>query len=77
MGLCSQYIYQEGLRIPPVYLVRKGAVQRDVLVMLLANVRTRPNARENWMAQAGSLPPGERRLREILEAYGVPNLLLP
>ena len=35
MGL-SEDIYQEGLRIPPVNLVRKGVVQRDVLAMLLA-----------------------------------------
>ncbi|HUX11370.1 MAG TPA: hydantoinase B/oxoprolinase family protein, partial [Terriglobia bacterium] len=36
MGL-SEEIYQEGLRIPPVMLVRNGKPQRDVLAVLLAN----------------------------------------
>src|SRR5579872_5858295 len=34
MGL-SREIYQEGLRIPPVLLVRNGEIQRDVLQMVL------------------------------------------
>ncbi|MBV8478214.1 MAG: hydantoinase B/oxoprolinase family protein, partial [Acidobacteria bacterium] len=38
MGLCRE-IYQEGFRIPPVRLVRAGAVDRDVLALLLNNVR--------------------------------------
>ncbi len=73
MGL-SEDIYQEGLRIPPVYLVRQGAVQRDILAMLLANVRT-PSEREgDLMAQVAACRLGERRLRELLEAYGVPKV---
>ena len=39
MGLCRE-IYQEGVRIPPVKLVRAGVTDRDVLAMLLNNVRT-------------------------------------
>ena len=44
MGL-SEEIYQEGVRIPPVRLVRRGKIDRDVLAMILANVRT-PQERE-------------------------------
>src|SRR5215471_14888520 len=44
MGPCRE-IYQEGLRIPPVQLLKGGALQRDVLAMLLSNVRT-PEERE-------------------------------
>src|SRR5574337_482243 len=44
MGPCRD-IYQEGLRIPPVKLVRAGEVDRDVLSLLLNNVRT-PEERE-------------------------------
>jgi len=73
MGL-SEDIYQEGLRIPPVTLVRKGIVQRDVLTLLLANVRT-PSEREgDLMAQVAACRLGERRLTELLETYGVPKL---
>jgi N-methylhydantoinase B len=73
MGL-SEDIYQEGLRIPPVTLVRKGAVQRDVLAMLLANVRTPAEREGDLMAQVAACRLGERRLSELLEAYGVPKV---
>src|SRR5437588_9462828 len=43
MGLCRE-IYQEGVRIPPVHLVRRGVMQEGVLRLLLSNVRT-PQAR--------------------------------
>ena len=33
-------IFQEGLRLPPVRLVRDGAVNRDVLDIILLNSRT-------------------------------------
>jgi len=69
MGL-SQEIYQEGLRIPPVALARGGKIQRDVLSILLANVRT-PREREgDLMAQVAACRLGERRLQELLQRYG-------
>ena len=69
MGL-SEEIYQEGLRIPPVALARGGKIQRDVLAVLLANVRT-PREREgDLMAQVAACRLGERRLQELLQRYG-------
>jgi len=69
MGL-SREIYQEGLRLPPVALARADAIQRDVLAILLANVRT-PREREgDLMAQVAACRLGERRLRDLLERYG-------
>jgi N-methylhydantoinase B len=69
MGL-SEEIFQEGLRIPPVAIVRGGELQRDVMAMLLANVRT-PREREGDLkAQIAACRLGERRLREYLQKYG-------
>ncbi len=69
MGL-NQEIYQEGLRIPPVVLARGGEIQRDVLAILLANVRT-PREREgDLMAQVAACRLGERRLQELFRRYG-------
>jgi N-methylhydantoinase B len=69
MGL-SEEIYQEGLRIPPVVLVRDGKIQRDVMAMLLSNVRT-PREREGDLtAQVAACRLGERRLQEYLHKYG-------
>src|SRR5215472_13914109 len=68
MGL-SEEIYQEGLRIPPVILAHGGEVQRDMLAMLLANVRT-PREREgDLLAQVAACRLGERRLEELVRKY--------
>ncbi len=69
MGL-SQEIYQEGLRIPPVLVVRNGRIERDVMALLLANVRT-PREREGDLtAQIAACRLGERRLTEMAGKYG-------
>ncbi len=70
MGLCRE-IYQEGVRIPPVRLMRAGMMDRDVLALLLNNVRT-PEEREGDLgAQVAACHTGAQRLREICERYGV------
>jgi len=70
MGLCRE-IYQEGVRIPPVKLVGAGVTDRDVLAMLLNNVRT-PEEREGDLgAQIAACHTGADRLREVCARYGV------
>jgi len=70
MGLCRE-IYQEGLRIPPVRIMRSGTIQPDVLALLLNNVRT-PDEREGDLgAQIAACHTGAERLREICERYGL------
>jgi N-methylhydantoinase B len=70
MGL-SREIYQEGLRIPPVHLVRQGEIQRDLLHIVLANVRT-PEEREGDLgAQIAACNTGAHRLGEICHRYGL------
>src|SRR5438105_4858647 len=70
MGLCRE-IYQEGLRIPPVRLMRAGKIDRDVLALLLNNVRT-PDEREGDLgAQIAACHIGAERLREICAVYGL------
>ncbi len=63
-------VFQEGIRIPPVTLVKGGTLQRDVIDLLLANVRT-PHEREGDMeAQLAANETGRRRLLEIVARYG-------
>jgi N-methylhydantoinase B len=70
MGLCRE-IYQEGVRIPPVKLMRRGTMDADVLAMLLNNVRT-PEEREGDLgAQIAACHTGAERLREVCSRYGV------
>lgn len=65
---CS--IYQEGIRIPPVKLVRCGAVDRDVLQLILTNVRTPVEREGDLTAQIASNRTGERRLGALAAKYG-------
>ena len=70
MGLCRE-IYQEGIRIPPVKLMRTGVTDTDVLALLLSNVRT-PHEREGDLgAQIAACHTGAERLSQICERYGV------
>src|SRR5580700_10307534 len=70
MGLCRE-IYQEGVRIPPVKLMRRGTMNADVLAMLLNNVRT-PEEREGDLgAQIAACHTGAERLREVCSRYGL------
>ncbi len=70
MGL-SEEIYQEGVRIPPVLLVRRGEIVRDVLALLLSNVRTPAEREGDVTAQVAACRLGERRLEELVGKYGV------
>ena len=70
MGLCRE-IYQEGLRIPPVKIMRNGKMQPDMLALLLNNVRT-PREREGDLgAQIAACHTGAERLREVCGRYGL------
>ena len=70
MGPCRE-IYQEGLRIPPVRLMRAGKMDDDVLALVLNNVRT-PQEREGDLgAQIAACHTGLTRLQEICRRYGL------
>ena len=70
MGPCRE-IYQEGLRIPPVKIMRAGKIVPDVLALLLNNVRT-PEEREGDLgAQIAACQTGAHRLGELCARYGL------
>ena len=69
MGLATD-IYGEGIRIPPIRLVRNGLLDGDTMRLLLANVRGNVERRGDFDAQIGSLKTGATRLLEIVERRG-------
>jgi len=73
MPLASE-IFQEGLRIPPVRLVRAGAMDEDLLAMLLANTRTPEERRGDLDAQLGAHRVGETALRAAAGKHGAEKL---
>jgi N-methylhydantoinase B/oxoprolinase/acetone carboxylase alpha subunit len=66
----AREIYQEGLIVPPVRLVRRGRVVRDVLALLLSNVRTPQEREGDLTAQIAANRVAESRLRELVARYG-------
>ena len=69
-------IYQEALRLPPVRLYRAGELQREILEIVLLNVRDPDNRDGDIRAQVGSLQLGIRRMRELIARHGVETLRL-
>jgi len=69
MGLCRE-ISEEGLRIPPVKLVRGGETDTSVLTQILNNVRTPEEREGDLAAQIGACRVGEMRLQELVTRLG-------
>jgi N-methylhydantoinase B len=73
MGPATE-IFQEGIRIPPVRIVRAGKLDREVLDLILLNVRT-PKEREGDLeSQIGASRVGEQRMLHLAERYGAAHL---
>jgi len=63
-------IYQEGLILPPVRLVRAGQVDGELLGMILANVRTPREREADLRAQIAANLEGSRRLEAMERRIG-------
>lgn len=63
----SREVYQEGLIIPPVRLVHEGEYVREMLDLILANVRTPALRRGDLRAQIAANRLAETRVAELIE----------
>ena len=63
-------IYQEGLRLPPVKLMRRGEPVRDIWRIMMANHRTPENTWGDFHAMIGALNLGVRRMTALYEEHG-------
>ena len=68
MGPASE-IFQEGIRIPPVRIVRGGAMEHELLNLILLNVRTSQERAGDLQSQMGACRVGEARLLQLAEKY--------
>src|ERR671928_1926332 len=66
----SREIYQEGIIIPPLRLVRGGEYVDDILDFILANVRTPEIRRGDLRAQIAANRIAEERVGELIERRG-------
>jgi N-methylhydantoinase B/oxoprolinase/acetone carboxylase alpha subunit len=69
MGL-ARTIFEEGLRLPPVLLVREGTLDPSVLAIFLANTRGEAERRGDLLAQAAANRLGAERLVELVARHG-------
>jgi len=70
----AEEIFQEGLRIPPVYLMSSGVLNPDVRDLILLNVRTPLERDGDLSAMIAANRTGERRLMETVSRYGWPQV---
>ena len=66
----AKEIYAEGLRIPPLKIYDRGKERRDVVNLILTNVRSRRLQAGDMRAQLAAVTIGERNLIALLDKYG-------
>ncbi|GHF65068.1 hydantoinase B/oxoprolinase family protein [Seohaeicola zhoushanensis] len=64
-------IHQEGLRIPPVKIMKRGEIVQDVVDMILANIRVSEERIGDILAQIAALRAGEKALTALIDRYGL------
>ncbi len=63
-------IYSEGLRIPPILIFKQGAVNQDIVDILLSNTRNSQERMGDLRSQYAGCIAAERRLIELCQKYG-------
>ena len=66
----STELYQEGMIIPPIKLVRGGRMNQEIIQLICRNSRTPEERKGDLAAQIASIRVGEQRLNEIVQRYG-------
>lgn len=61
---------QEGVRLPPVRIMRGGRMQDDLFATILANVREPDTFRGDFLSQIAALEMGARSIRALAARYG-------
>ena len=65
-----QEIFQEGIIIPPVKLVKRGEMNEDVFKLILSQIRSKRVTTGDFRAQVAANTVGARRLVDLVEKYG-------
>ncbi len=68
-------IFEEGLQIPPVKIVRQGVLNKELLNLLLRNSRVPEWNRSDFNSMLASLRLAERRVHEIIARFGVDHYI--
>jgi N-methylhydantoinase B len=63
-------IYAEGLRIPPLRIIRKGRVRPSVINLIMTNVRIPDVQYSDMLSLIGAARVAEKRLNQLIDTYG-------
>ncbi|WP_172300161.1 hydantoinase B/oxoprolinase family protein [Pseudoruegeria sp. HB172150] len=63
-------VEQEGLRLPPVKLFKRGELDREIYQIICSNIRVADQRIGDVKAQAAALIVGEDRLNALMDRYG-------
>jgi N-methylhydantoinase B len=63
-------IFQEGIIVPPLKLVKAGVLNSDIFAMIAANTRLPDQNIADLKAMLGSLTTGEQRIADLIEQMG-------
>ena len=63
-------VFQEGVIIPPVRLVKDGQIVDDVFRLILAQIRSKRETAGDFRAQVAANVTGARRIADLLARYG-------
>ena len=63
-------VEQEGLRLPPVKLFKRGVMDPEIYAIICSNIRVAEQRIGDVKAQASALQVGEERLGQLLDRYG-------
>lgn len=68
-------VHQEGIRIPPMLLMRDGVLDDKILRILDVNVRAPEQNHGDLNAQIAALQVGEQKVHEIVRRFGVEDFV--
>ncbi len=74
-GATATEVFQEGLRIPPMRLLRRGVLNAEVLALMRQNVRRPDMLWGDLQAQLASLAVGEANVVKLAARYGAARLV--
>ena len=70
----SRSAYEEGLRFPPLKLVKKGVLSQDIIEIVRWNVRFSDKVIGDLKAQIAANEAGAVRFRALLDTFDLPDL---
>lgn len=75
VSAASHEIYQEGLRIPPMKLRKRGVLNDELLSLIRLNTRVPDITIADFKAMMGALETGNRRYADAIARFGVDTVL--